>query len=339
MIAMLLLVLAAPQDAAPPTDAEGQDTAMWPVTNPGRWATNDDYPARAMREEREGTTGFRLIVGADGVPSACEVTSSSGHGDLDGTTCRLLMERARFRPGRNARGEPAGGTYSNRIRWQIPTDIGSFAETAGWSFDIMRESWPRAPISRSAAKQMDVAAIYPATARAAREEGVVGMTLGVDAKGDVTGCDISKSSGFSVLDSAACDAMRRDVKFYPALDPEGKPTRGVVATQFHWVLPPAVGEDGMTLAPAGRKFPMSEPGGFSVTMMVGADGRVSDCDQVITGSFGAMPRSDSFCDGLAAEEPYIPFVGADGKPVARRVVMRSELLVEDVPPTKAPAAK
>ena len=41
----------APPPPAPPP-AKDLSAAGTPRGNPGRWATNDDYPARAMREER-----------------------------------------------------------------------------------------------------------------------------------------------------------------------------------------------------------------------------------------------------------------------------------------------
>ena len=91
-----------------------------PRGNPGRWATNDDYPARAMREEREGTAGFRVTYNVEGRVTSCDITSSSGHADLDAETCKLITRRGRFNPGKDRAGNPTGGTYSNRIRWQIP---------------------------------------------------------------------------------------------------------------------------------------------------------------------------------------------------------------------------
>ena len=109
----------APPVVTPPP-APDQSQSGSPRGNPGRWATNDDYPARAMRDGREGTTGFRVTYGADGRITSCDVTSSSGHDDLDAETCKLITRRGRFNPGKDRDGNPAGGTYANRIRWQIP---------------------------------------------------------------------------------------------------------------------------------------------------------------------------------------------------------------------------
>ncbi|WP_373491064.1 energy transducer TonB [Parasphingorhabdus sp.] len=88
--------------------------------NPGSWANANDYPSRALREEREGTTRFRLTVDADGRVSDCQVTGSSGHADLDDAACKNLTRRARFRPALDSQGNPTTGTYSNAVRWQIP---------------------------------------------------------------------------------------------------------------------------------------------------------------------------------------------------------------------------
>src|SRR3546814_1918850 len=95
----------------------GVQTCALPISprgNPGRWATNDDYPARAMREEREGTTGFRVTYNAEGRVTSCDVTSSSGHADLDAETCKLITRRGRFNPAKDRAGKPTGGSYSNR---------------------------------------------------------------------------------------------------------------------------------------------------------------------------------------------------------------------------------
>lgn len=113
------IVLAPP--AAPPPPRFTPKAAA-PKGNPANWATTNDYPARALREEREGTTGFRVTVGTDGRVVDCQITSSSGHADLDAATCDNVRRRARFTPATDGEGNPTTGTYSNRIRWVIPKD-------------------------------------------------------------------------------------------------------------------------------------------------------------------------------------------------------------------------
>jgi len=110
--------------AAPPAPPPPriQPKGAQPKGNPANWATTNDYPTRALREERAGTTGFRVGVGPDGKVTSCSVTSSSGSPDLDEATCSNVTRRARFAPATDGEGNPTTGSYSNRIRWVIPTD-------------------------------------------------------------------------------------------------------------------------------------------------------------------------------------------------------------------------
>jgi len=115
------IVLAPPPPSAPPPP-RFQPKGAVPKGNPGNWATTNDYPSRALREEREGTSGFRVTVGPDGKVTDCSITSSSGHADLDAATCDNVRRRARFTPAMDGEGNPTTGSYSNRVRWVIPKD-------------------------------------------------------------------------------------------------------------------------------------------------------------------------------------------------------------------------
>lgn len=115
------IVIAPPAPAPAPPPAAPPKAAV-PRGNPASWATANDYPSRALREEREGTTGFRVSVTPDGRVGDCQVTSSSGHSDLDEATCANITRRARFTPAKDGSGNAVTGTYSSRIRWVIPKD-------------------------------------------------------------------------------------------------------------------------------------------------------------------------------------------------------------------------
>jgi periplasmic protein TonB len=93
-----------------------------PKNNPGSWATTNDYPSRALSQEREGTTGFRVTVDAGGKVADCQITGSSGHGDLDAATCSNVKRRARFEPAKDKDGNPTTGSYSSRVTWRIPKE-------------------------------------------------------------------------------------------------------------------------------------------------------------------------------------------------------------------------
>ena len=110
----------APPAPPPPPAPKVAASKASPRGAPGSWVTTDDYPARALREEREGTTGFRLSIGTDGRATNCDVTSSSGSPDLDAETCKNLLRRARFKPAVGTDGQPMTDSYSSRVVWRIP---------------------------------------------------------------------------------------------------------------------------------------------------------------------------------------------------------------------------
>lgn len=76
-----------------------------------------DYPI-ASRDLRLGDyVVIWLTVGTDGRPTACKVARASRDGAADAITCRLAMERFRFRPALDASGAPVVATYGWRQRW------------------------------------------------------------------------------------------------------------------------------------------------------------------------------------------------------------------------------
>ena len=91
-----------------------------PKTNPGTWVPQHTYPRDALRAGIEGAVSFTLNVGVDGRPTQCRVTSSSGNDSLDWAACENLIQRARFAPAKDKKGNPIESTYTNRVRWAIP---------------------------------------------------------------------------------------------------------------------------------------------------------------------------------------------------------------------------
>jgi protein TonB len=114
-------VLAPPPPSAPPPPRFTPKAAT-PKGNPGNWANANDYPSRALREEKEGVTRFRVSVGPDGKVTSCDVTGSSGTPELDTATCSLVSRRGRFNPATDGEGQPTSSAWSSSVRWQIPKD-------------------------------------------------------------------------------------------------------------------------------------------------------------------------------------------------------------------------
>lgn len=73
-----------------------------------------DYPRAAVDSRAEGRVETRFTVGPDGRVSNCRVTRSSGSAALDQTTCRLIEQRFRWTPARDAHGRP----ISEERGWQ-----------------------------------------------------------------------------------------------------------------------------------------------------------------------------------------------------------------------------
>lgn len=115
-----------PTPPAPPADPpKVEPRTVEPArarANLASYVSDEDYPSSAARNEEQGTTRFKLVVGPDGRVKDCTVTSSSGSSALDSTTCRLMRQRAKFTPAKNNRGEPTSDTVSNAIRWVLPSD-------------------------------------------------------------------------------------------------------------------------------------------------------------------------------------------------------------------------
>lgn len=71
---------------------------------------------------------------------------------------------------------------------------------------------------------------YPASAQAAGAEGTAQAELTIGPDGRVVGCNLTRSTGNSALDSATCNILRRRAKFTPARDSNGNPTSDTVTT-------------------------------------------------------------------------------------------------------------
>lgn len=77
---------------------------------------------------------------------------------------------------------------------------------------------------------------YPSRALREEIEGTVGVAVTVNAEGRVSGCRVTRSSGSSILDEAACEGMQRYARFNPALNDAGNPTSGNYSTAITYRL-------------------------------------------------------------------------------------------------------
>nr|WP_183982052.1 energy transducer TonB [Sphingomonas jinjuensis] len=67
---------------------------------------DSDFPAEAAESGIGGTVTVRYAVEVDGRVTGCRVVESSGYPELDAQTCRLITQRFRYDPSRDAYGRP-----------------------------------------------------------------------------------------------------------------------------------------------------------------------------------------------------------------------------------------
>ncbi len=67
--------------------------------------------------------------------------------------------------------------------------------------------------------------------------GTARFKLAIDARGKVTGCTITRSTGHAPLDAATCDLVTRRSRFDAARDGTGKPVAGSYNGVITWQIP------------------------------------------------------------------------------------------------------
>lgn len=211
--------------ATPPVYIRTPDLrrAAKPKNNPGNWATEMDFPARAMKERRQGIAGFQLEISPDGRVSQCNITASSGHADLDATTCTLILRRGRFDPALDEKGVPIIGKWSNRVKWSLPSE--AFLITQGKVPKLANGYWTQLEKSD-----------YPAAAMAAKISGDAIVKLSISASGEVADCVVVKTSKSDLLDNQSC-SVARTWRFNILRDDKMKPVASNIQYRFSWLAP------------------------------------------------------------------------------------------------------
>lgn len=93
---------------------------------PPRWLKgrirDSDYPRAAAEAGIGGTVSVRYTVEANGRVTDCAPTRSSGSSELDALTCRLIEQRFRFRPSRDANERAVPSTIVEDHEWILEAD-------------------------------------------------------------------------------------------------------------------------------------------------------------------------------------------------------------------------
>lgn len=78
---------------------------------------------------------------------------------------------------------------------------------------------------------------YPTSDLRAENQGRTAYRLNIDARGAVTDCTVTSTSGHPGLDRATCETVKRRAKFEPATDQTGARTSGSYTGSVTWQIP------------------------------------------------------------------------------------------------------
>ena len=79
--------------------------------------TPRDYPRHLREAGIGGVVGLSFRVEPTGLVSRCTVTQSSGVPELDALTCRLIVQRFRYRPSTDRYGRPIADNVDGEHEW------------------------------------------------------------------------------------------------------------------------------------------------------------------------------------------------------------------------------
>lgn len=106
-----------PMAPPPPPPPSSGGIAERPVRIAGSIG-EDDYPATALRNEEQGRVYARLTIDKRGRVTRCLPDGATA--TLREATCRLILERFKFRPARNNRRKRVESTVTQPFDWRIP---------------------------------------------------------------------------------------------------------------------------------------------------------------------------------------------------------------------------
>jgi TonB family protein len=83
------------------------------------WFNGDVYPPEAQRAGQQGRVVTLIQIDAAGKVTNCRVVDSSHFPALDDGTCRVLLDRGRYRPAKDTGGQPVASWALQPVKWQL----------------------------------------------------------------------------------------------------------------------------------------------------------------------------------------------------------------------------
>lgn len=100
----------------------------------------------------------------------------------------------------------------------------------------LRPAPPGAPFPKTDPRSWISSDDYPPDALRNNWQGSVQIAWTIDEVGEVRDCKVMESSGYAVLDEAACNLIIRRAHYWPALDKSGRPVASQSRRRVIWRL-------------------------------------------------------------------------------------------------------
>jgi hypothetical protein len=188
-------------------------------TNLHDWFSSKDLPAYVtQRGLGPWTVGVRVTVEPDGKIQGCAIEFTSGIPDLDGLTCRLIADRAKFEQARWIDGSAILGIYRTSVEWAVANPFLNTPKMSNADIDVFVQNLPSGVHSPALIRTM----------------------FAVDASGRISSCiaepgpALEQIDNNSALASVACDQLTRGYKAIPAKDSSGNAIPSVQDAQVRF---------------------------------------------------------------------------------------------------------
>ena len=189
--------------------AQGENRArgVQPI-DMGDWALKimGVYPSAALRNAEQGTVHMRIVVGATGAVTDCQVLDSRGSEALDEAACSGMLKHARYLPARNKQGEIVSAVTEQSIRYSLP-EGNSMPTTFMPPIPVEMDRWRNLVFDAEFERKM---------LESQNGTGQALYALTIDPDGNTTGCGVIQSSGIGELDNDACKSLLENARFEPS---------------------------------------------------------------------------------------------------------------------------
>lgn len=199
-------------------------SAQQRLNDPREWITADDYPPAALAAQQEGIVILHYDVSEAGHVENCTVEQDvTAIPELIETTCRLVMERARYAPAGDEAGRATRSDDAVFVHWRLPPGTTSAAETDfGGAFPTM--------MPFSVVSQEDLAPRLPSAPKG--EE--VHAEFAITPAGRIEHCQVQGGRRKARELQFICDRLTDAARFRPPVDEAGQPiaTKGRIMIEL-----------------------------------------------------------------------------------------------------------